>query len=57
MFGLSLSVAAEAELDDIWLWIARESGNAEIATRVVEDIAERFSLLAKYPYIGSIALI
>lgn len=31
---------------------ARESGNADIATRVVESIVERFWLLARHPYLG-----
>lgn len=43
---------AEAELDSIWLHIARESGSVELATRVVEGITERFWLLARYPYLG-----
>jgi plasmid stabilization system protein ParE len=41
---------AEAELDGIWVRIARESGNVDIASRVVERIAERFWLLARYPH-------
>jgi plasmid stabilization system protein ParE len=52
MAEFRLSTDAEAELDDIWLRIARESGSIEIATRVVEDITERFWLLAQCPYIG-----
>jgi toxin ParE1/3/4 len=47
-----LSPEAETELDGIWIHIARESGSPDIATRVVESIAERFWLLARYPYIG-----
>jgi toxin ParE1/3/4 len=43
---------AEAELDGIWLYVARESGSVELATRVVEQITERFWLLARYPYLG-----
>src|SRR5271165_6799308 len=35
-------VEGECELDAIWAYIARESGSFEIATRVVEDITERF---------------
>lgn len=47
-----VSEEAEAELDDIWLYIARESGNIETATRVVEHISDRFWLLVRYPSIG-----
>ncbi|MGA2713435.1 MAG: type II toxin-antitoxin system RelE/ParE family toxin [Bryobacteraceae bacterium] len=47
-----LSPEAEAELDGIWIHIARESGSLDVATRVVESIVERFWLLARNPYIG-----
>jgi len=43
---------AEAELDAIWYYIAKESGGIEIADRVVDSITERFFLLARYPHIG-----
>ena len=52
MSEFRLSPEAEAELDGIWTHIARESGRIEIATRVVESIAERFWLLTRYPYMG-----
>jgi toxin ParE1/3/4 len=52
MSEFRLSPEAEAEFDGIWSRIARETGNVEIATRVVESIAERFWLLARYPLIG-----
>jgi len=43
---------AEAELDGIWYYLAKESGSIEIADRVVDSITERFFLLARYPHIG-----
>ena len=43
---------AEAELDDIWYYLAKESGNTEIADRVVDSITERFFLLSHYPHVG-----
>ena len=52
MSEFRLSPEAEAELDGIWIHIARESRNTDIATRVVENITERFWLLARYPYMG-----
>jgi antitoxin ParD1/3/4/toxin ParE1/3/4 len=52
MSEFRLSPEAESELDSIWIHIARESGSTDIATRVVEGIAERFWLLARYPYVG-----
>jgi hypothetical protein len=33
-----VSPAAEAEMDDIWLYVARESHSIEIASRVVDAI-------------------
>jgi toxin ParE1/3/4 len=52
MSEFRLSPEAEVELDDIWIYIARESGSTDIATHVVEGIAERFWLLARNPYMG-----
>ena len=52
MSEFRLSPEAEAELDAIWIRIARDSGSVDIASRVVEDIMKRFWLLARYPYIG-----
>jgi len=47
-----LALAAEAELDDIWHYIATESRSIEIADRVVDAITARFFLLATHPHIG-----
>jgi len=52
MSEFRLSPEAEAELDGIWIYIARESGNIEIANRTIESIAERFWLLARHPHMG-----
>lgn len=51
MSEFRLSAEAEAELDSIWIRIARKSGSTDTATRVVEGITERW-LLARHPYIG-----
>jgi len=50
--GFRLSPEAEAELDDIWLYVARESGSIEIGNRLIDSITERFWLLAQHPRIG-----
>lgn len=47
-----LAPAAEASLDHIWYYIAAESGNMDIADRLVDSIASRFLLLAGHPYVG-----
>jgi toxin ParE1/3/4 len=52
MSAFRLSPEAETELDDIWIYIARQSGSVDIASRAVENIAERFWLLARHPHLG-----
>jgi len=47
-----LAPQVESELDEIWYYIARASGSVDIADRLVDFIAERFVLLARYPYVG-----
>ena len=43
---------AEAELDNIWDYVAKDGGSTEIADRLIDSIAERFYLLACHPHIG-----
>lgn len=43
---------AEAELDNIWFYVVKESGSVEIADRLIDSITERFYLLALHPHIG-----
>jgi plasmid stabilization system protein ParE len=47
---------AEAELDDIWYYVAKESGSIAIADRLIDSITERFYLLACHPHIGGPAM-
>jgi plasmid stabilization system protein ParE len=47
-----VAAEAEAELDNIWYYVATESGSVEIADRLIDSITERFYLLACYPHIG-----
>ena len=51
---MSFRVAPEAEsdLDEIWLYLARESENPAIATRVVNSITDKFPMLSKFPNMG-----
>jgi plasmid stabilization system protein ParE len=42
----------EAELDDIWIYIAQESGSIDVADRLVASITEHFFLLSKDPQLG-----
>jgi toxin ParE1/3/4 len=43
---------AEADLDDIWLYVAKESASMETASRLIDSITERFLFLADFPYAG-----
>jgi toxin ParE1/3/4 len=43
---------AETDLDDIWLYVARESASIEIANRLIDTITDRFFVLGRFPYIG-----
>ena len=43
---------AAADLDHIWYYVAKESGSAELADRLVDAITERFYLLSTHPRVG-----
>lgn len=43
---------AEADLDDIWLYVAKESASMETASRLIDSITERFLFLAGFPHAG-----
>jgi toxin ParE1/3/4 len=47
-----LSPEVEAELDEIWHYLATQSGSIEIADRWIDTITERFYLLSRYPHLG-----
>ena len=47
-----LAPQAEADLDDLWFYVATESSSLEIANRLVDSITDQLLLLAKSPYIG-----
>jgi toxin ParE1/3/4 len=43
---------AERDLDDIWDYVAKESGSIDIANRLIDALTDRFFLLAGFPYLG-----
>jgi toxin ParE1/3/4 len=49
---LTLAPQAEADLDEIWYYIATESSSASTADRFLDSITSRFLLLSGYPYMG-----
>jgi toxin ParE1/3/4 len=47
-----LAPEAKSDLDDIWCYVANESGQVEVADRLIDAITSRFQLLAAHPHIG-----
>src|SRR5882672_3606938 len=45
---------AIGDLDGIWYYVAKESGNLEIANRLIDSIVDRFVLLASHPRLGRV---
>jgi plasmid stabilization system protein ParE len=43
-----IAARAEADLDDIWLYVAKESGSMDVADRLIDSITERFLFLANF---------
>jgi plasmid stabilization system protein ParE len=43
---------AETDLDDIWLYVAKESGSIEIANRLIDTVTDRFTRLPAFPTSG-----
>jgi toxin ParE1/3/4 len=43
---------ASADLDNIWYYVANDSGSSEIADQVIDSITDRFFLLGGHPYLG-----
>ena len=50
--AVHVSPQVESELDDIWIYIATETGSLNAADRVVDSITQQFFLLSKHPYLG-----
>jgi plasmid stabilization system protein ParE len=42
----------EIDLDDIWLYVAKESGSIETANYLIDTIAARFLVIGNFPRIG-----
>jgi toxin ParE1/3/4 len=50
--GYRLVDRAEYDMDDIWLYLATESANPEIANQFLRSLYEVFRLLAENPRLG-----
>lgn len=46
------ALEADLDLDDIWYYVAKNSGSADTADRLINSITDRFFLLAGYPHLG-----
>ena len=46
------SPLADSDLDEIWYYVAFQSGSMDIADRLIVAITDRFFLLANYPNLG-----
>jgi plasmid stabilization system protein ParE len=46
------SPLADFDPDDIWYYVATQSGSIEIADRLIGSITDRFFLLASHPHLG-----
>jgi toxin ParE1/3/4 len=47
-----LATSAESDLDDIWYYVAKESGDPDRAEHFIASLTERFYLLSANPFIG-----
>lgn len=47
-----LAPEAEAELDGIWYYVAKQSGSIEIADRLIDSLTKYFFILACHPHMG-----
>ena len=50
--GLRVAPEAEFDLNDIWDYIAGESGSVQAADRIIDSLTVHFYLLSRNPYIG-----
>jgi toxin ParE1/3/4 len=49
---LRLSKKADADLDEIWLYLARETRSEDVATRAIGQISKSFDILLHFPHTG-----
>jgi len=52
--SLRVSAAAERDLDDIWHYVATNSGSLERANKFVDAITQRLSILTHSPKVGTV---
>jgi toxin ParE1/3/4 len=50
--ALRIAPEVQAELDEIWRYVAAESGDPDVAERLINSITDHFFLLSKHPHMG-----
>ena len=53
MKKIRVSSIADQDLDDIWYFLATQTGDADYATRTVDAITRAFPLFARAPNVGA----
>jgi toxin ParE1/3/4 len=48
------SAEADRDLDEIWLYVATESGSVEVADNLIRELTRSFLTLARFPEIGRV---
>ena len=47
-----IAARAENDLDDIWLYVAKESGSIHTANHLIDTITDRFLVIGDFARIG-----
>jgi toxin ParE1/3/4 len=50
--ALGIAPEVEADLDDIWSYVATKSGEVDVADRLINAITDHFFILSRYPHVG-----
>jgi toxin ParE1/3/4 len=50
--ALRIAPEVELELDEIWFYVASESGSIAVAERLIDSITNHFFLLSGHPQLG-----
>jgi toxin ParE1/3/4 len=52
LMAVRVATEVEADLDEIWSYVATESGDPDVAERLINSITSHFSMLSKHPQLG-----
>lgn len=57
MADLQLAPEAEADLDDIWFYVAEQSSSLDVADRFIDSVTQRFGRSPNFRFPGAAATI